>query len=340
MTNTNPTAGGPLVMTATGGTPRGIPAAGGGGAIGGASLVSGGGAQAGLAGGGAAGAFSQQGTPSQWHPQTSGFRPAQWQPGGGPSGPRPGFGGFGGQPMGGGRPSVASQALSNANPQALQSYLTALGRGGAGGSNAQMTSSPSTPQPPRPLIGPPPGFNNGTPGHASYVGGFNPGMAQVDYAFGPPSGNLLQNWQAPKPNTNLIGQPGMGTPGGIQFGQQGYGNQTIPMPGGAQQIPQPGTLTMSDRRAKSAVRPGKSALRAWLDDMGVHEYSYKDERDGVGRFISPMAQELEKSAVGRQAVVETPRGKMVDHARLSGPLLSAAADLHQRVSALEKGSHG
>jgi hypothetical protein len=95
----------------------------------------------------------------------------------------------------------------------------------------------------------------------------------------------------------------------------------------------------SDERVKTDIEPGDSRLKDLLDTIGVHEYSYKDtDREGTapGRHVSPMAQELEKTELGKDAVSESKEGhKMVNYGRLLGVMLSGEAYLHKRVKALE-----
>ena len=49
-----------------------------------------------------------------------------------------------------------------------------------------------------------------------------------------------------------------------------------------------------------------------------------------------MAQDLEKSDIGKKAVIETDEGKMVDYSKLLPELLAATAQTHKKVSALEE----
>jgi hypothetical protein len=98
-------------------------------------------------------------------------------------------------------------------------------------------------------------------------------------------------------------------------------------------------LMASDERVKTDIEPGDSRLKDLLDTIGVHEYSYKDtNREGTapGRHVSPMAQELEKTELGKDAVSESKEGhKMVNYGRLLGVMLSGEAYLHKRIKALE-----
>ena len=93
---------------------------------------------------------------------------------------------------------------------------------------------------------------------------------------------------------------------------------------------------VSDERAKEEIAPASSEVRDFLGSIGAWSYEYRDKADGEGRFVSPMAQELEQTDIGKSAVVNLPGGKKgVNYSRLQGIQLSAMADLHQRMKLLE-----
>lgn len=99
----------------------------------------------------------------------------------------------------------------------------------------------------------------------------------------------------------------------------------------------PGMLQMSDERAKTAIAPAGKRIASFLDAIGAHSYEYRDKTHGEGRYVSPMAQELRKTEIGRSAVIDRPDGLMeVEYGRLIGANLAASAVLHQRLKKLEK----
>jgi hypothetical protein len=55
-----------------------------------------------------------------------------------------------------------------------------------------------------------------------------------------------------------------------------------------------------------------------------------------GKVTSVMAQDLEKSKLGKQMVVDGPEGKMVNYGQGMAPLFAAIAELNQRTKKLEK----
>lgn len=93
---------------------------------------------------------------------------------------------------------------------------------------------------------------------------------------------------------------------------------------------------LSDERSKV---PDTQGLRDMLDGLEAHQYRYKDPSApgaGAGTYVSPMAQELEQTDLGKDMVFAGPDGtKMVDYGKGFGTMLAGQAMLHQRVSDLE-----
>jgi Chaperone of endosialidase len=99
------------------------------------------------------------------------------------------------------------------------------------------------------------------------------------------------------------------------------------------------TFTFSDENLKTEIKSGKDEVQDFLSSINAWNYQYKDEQDGISRagfFTSPMAQELEQTDLGKQAVIETPRGKMVDYARLGGVNLAASAVMYREQEAMKQ----
>ncbi len=77
-------------------------------------------------------------------------------------------------------------------------------------------------------------------------------------------------------------------------------------------------------------------LKDLLSNLDVYDYDYKDEKFGEGRQTSVMAQDLEKSEIGKEAVIDTPEGKMVDYNKLLPAMLAANVDANKRIMSLEE----
>lgn len=159
-------------------------------------------------------------------------------------------------------------------------------------------------------------------------------------------------WQTPKP----WGQPGNNAPGtaGSYLPNDSKGWETYFGAGGGHAAPiTPGAFysgdptepdsgvpigaPTSDERAKTNISDAKGELQEFLDNLGAYSYEYKDKAHGEGRYISPMAQEFEKSQLGAQAVETGPDGiKRVHYGRLIGVQSAALALINHKVNELEK----
>ena len=92
----------------------------------------------------------------------------------------------------------------------------------------------------------------------------------------------------------------------------------------------------SDRDLKKKVRTAKP--KATREDVGkllntlkAYNYEYKNSKYGEGRRMGIMAQDLEKTALGKRAVVDTPEGKMIDMGKGLGIALAAQAHLNKQT---------
>ncbi len=131
-----------------------------------------------------------------------------------------------------------------------------------------------------------------------------------------------------------------------QIGQYNAGAEDRSDAATRQQIGQIGTAALamamlSDERQKTEIRtPGTKEIGEFLSAARPHAYRYKDTTmsgAAEGEHFSPMAQELEKTSLGKAMVETTPAGvKMVNYQRGLGALLASAANLHDRISKLER----
>lgn len=90
---------------------------------------------------------------------------------------------------------------------------------------------------------------------------------------------------------------------------------------------------------KSAVKGGRLGIDDFLDSAIGKEYEYKEPEKpmrGKGKHVSPMAQSLEKSELGRQMVIDTPEGKAIDYGKGFGTLLASQALLKEKIDEIEK----
>ena len=256
--------------------------------------------------------------------------------------------------------SVGSQALSNNNPQNIQNYMSALNNVGAGSNNSfNASAGPQQAQAQNLYTNP--------------AGGLQTNGGTVSYYGGGAGGQGTQNAPAPSPSSQAYTPPGMNsvpypTPIGAQQAPTPPGMTSVPYPTpapampiastppGMSSLPYPDSMSasspasaapysgsaaglqlVSDIEAKTDIRPIERKLEDFLGNLGAHSYEYKDPADGEGRYVSPMAQELEKSELGKSMVIERPDGKkMVDYGRGFGFVLASQAYMNKRLNDIEK----
>lgn len=89
-------------------------------------------------------------------------------------------------------------------------------------------------------------------------------------------------------------------------------------------------ITKSDERAKTNIADAGPA--DWLDHLVAKDYDYKDPADGPGRRRGVMAQDLEKSDVGKAFVIDGADGiKRVDTGGLTLALVAEVARMRREL---------
>ena len=99
-----------------------------------------------------------------------------------------------------------------------------------------------------------------------------------------------------------------------------------------------GAALLSDKNAKTNITDGDSEVRAMLDALKAHDFTYKNpDQAGAapGKRTGVFAQDLEKSAAGSALVKNTPNGKEIDSPQAIGAMLAALAELNSRVKRVE-----
>lgn len=99
----------------------------------------------------------------------------------------------------------------------------------------------------------------------------------------------------------------------------------------------------SDENLKKDIKKEDKKLKSFLDEIEPSSWSYKEGYDdvfGEKKHFGPMAQELEKSEVGKSMVKETPLGKVVDYGSGFASILASQAALNERLKELEKKKKG
>lgn len=102
-----------------------------------------------------------------------------------------------------------------------------------------------------------------------------------------------------------------------------------------------GLLTASDEDVKHGIKDASGDVEEFLQTLGSPASWEYDNPDAPGqsdgRYVGPMAQDLEKSKAGKELVSDTPSGKMVDYGRSTALVMSALKHINSKVDALKKG---
>lgn len=97
-----------------------------------------------------------------------------------------------------------------------------------------------------------------------------------------------------------------------------------------------GLAMASDRKLKKNVKKGDKDVEALMSALKPSKYQYKDgDKHGHGERLGIMAQDAEKSGLGRALVMNHKDGKHIDVTKALGAALAAVANLHGRVRKLE-----
>lgn len=96
--------------------------------------------------------------------------------------------------------------------------------------------------------------------------------------------------------------------------------------------------TLSDRRAKTAIRDGDKEATALVRSLKPKTWRYKPGKRefGEGPQFGIMAQDLERTRAGRAAVVDTPHGKMIDGGKLATAIAATLPGLDRRLRQVER----
>lgn len=126
---------------------------------------------------------------------------------------------------------------------------------------------------------------------------------------------------------------------GVSVAQQQQANQTAAtVASTVGTVGMIGASMFSDERVKTDVHDGGSKAQSFLDALNAADYKYKNPGEpGMpeGRHTSVMAQDLEKSELGRRMVHDTPEGKVVDYREGFASMLAGMAKMNGDVDRLK-----
>jgi hypothetical protein len=104
-----------------------------------------------------------------------------------------------------------------------------------------------------------------------------------------------------------------------------------------------GAAAASDENLKTEIKKGSATdkVEEFLSALKSYDYKYKEEsangrKNPEGEVTSVMAQDLEKSDLGKQMVKDGPDGKEVDYGQGLAAMLAGIAELNERTKKLEK----
>lgn len=213
------------------------------------------------------------------------------------------------------------QSVNNANPQSVSNFLQALHQSNMGGSNSWQNA---------------PGAQGKGP-----QAGFQGFGQQQQPQYQPTQWQQSGSNQGPQLGSyaNKATQSQGIQAGGVSAGGTGgTKNQPITAQGTVTNSNSdlPVAQAVSDINTKHQIQSGTPELQEFLDSLGVYSYEYKDPKYGDGRRISPMAQEIEQTPLGKIAISTNHEGyKQVDYGKLGGTMLASLALLNHKYNKLE-----
>lgn len=92
----------------------------------------------------------------------------------------------------------------------------------------------------------------------------------------------------------------------------------------------------SDRNLKTDIHDGADDAQEILDALTPFLFRYVSSEYGDGQLLGVMAQDLEKSNVGKQMIIDYPNGKAIDPHKAISALLGIVAHLNNKITKLEK----
>jgi len=115
---------------------------------------------------------------------------------------------------------------------------------------------------------------------------------------------------------------------GTQLQQQGQNNQMLGglLSGGLAA----GALAFSDKNLKKDIKSADDDAIEMVKNLNAKSYKFKDDNEDNDHY-GIIAQDLEKSPMGKTLVVETPKGKAIDPAKALSAVLAVQSVLDKRL---------
>ena len=94
------------------------------------------------------------------------------------------------------------------------------------------------------------------------------------------------------------------------------------------------TLKKNVRNAKDKDLMSPKEIDGFLNSLYAKQYNYKNPKHGKGKQVGIMAQDVEKTQLGKQMVEDTPEGKQINAAKGLGLVMASQARLNERLNAI------
>lgn len=95
-------------------------------------------------------------------------------------------------------------------------------------------------------------------------------------------------------------------------------------------------IAASDMNVKKNIEDGSKDTRSFLEAISPKKYEYTEDKYGQGKYLGFLAQDMEKSKMGKEMVMEVGGVKHIDTWKALSAALASLADMHGRVKKLEK----
>lgn len=92
----------------------------------------------------------------------------------------------------------------------------------------------------------------------------------------------------------------------------------------------------SDKNLKKEVKQSKKYVDEMLEKLKPYTFKYKNSKYGEGDRVGIMAQDLERSKMGKMLVKNTPEGKAIDVKNAIGAVMASQARIMEKLKKLEE----
>ncbi len=98
----------------------------------------------------------------------------------------------------------------------------------------------------------------------------------------------------------------------------------------------PGAAASDERLKQDIESTSAKDIKSFLNAIKSKDYNYKDEKFGKGRHTGFMIQDIEKTKLGKEMVIETDEGKMYNMQKMQGTMLASIEYLHNELKKTKK----